>query len=90
MKDSRGDNKLTSTESGRKTLVKHSKVLNDGLLSGMEDEAQIKWHVNTWYPKRVFFNATYFNVISGIRWNIIQAKDGSNQITKFHEHDVIM
>ena len=45
MKDNLGDKKLTNTENGRKTLVQYSKVLNDGLLSGIEDEAQIKYHL---------------------------------------------
>ena len=51
VKDNRGDKKLTSTENGRKTLIECSKVLNDGLFSWIKDEARIKYHVNTCYPK---------------------------------------
>lgn len=40
------------------------KVLNDGFQSGTKDEARIKYNVNVCYPKLVFFNVTYFNVIS--------------------------
>ena len=51
VKDNRGDKKLTRTKNRRKKLVECSKVLNDGLLSGIEDEGRIKYHVNTCYPK---------------------------------------
>ena len=52
VKENGGDKKLTSTENGRKMLVECSKVLDDGfLLRGIEDEARIKYHVNTCYPK---------------------------------------
>ena len=50
VKHNRGDIKLTSTEIGKKTLVECSKVIKNGLLSGIKDEAQIKCHVNSWYP----------------------------------------
>ena len=51
VKDNQSDKKLTSIENGMKMSVECSKVLNDGLLSKIEDEAQIKYHVNTCYPK---------------------------------------
>ena len=37
VKDNCSDKKLTGTENERKTLVECSKILNDGLLSGIED-----------------------------------------------------
>ena len=66
VKDNRGDKNLTSTENGRKMLVECSKVLIDGL-SGIKDGARVKNHINL-LPKVSFFNVTYFNVISDIRW----------------------
>ena len=48
VKDNRGDKKPTSIGgNGRKTLAQCSKVLNDGLWSGIKGEARIKYHVNT-------------------------------------------
>ena len=51
VKDKQGNKKLTSTENGRKTLIECSKILKDGLFCGIQDEKNIKYHVNTCYPK---------------------------------------
>ena len=49
--DSRGSKKLTSTDNGRRNVIKYSNTLQDNLLRGIDehDLERIKYHVNTCY-----------------------------------------
>lgn len=53
IKDNKGDKKLTSTENGRDLLFESSKILEDNLLSEIQEDEkdEVKYHVNTCYSR---------------------------------------
>ena len=53
IKDNKGDTKLTSTVKGRNVILECSAILKDNLLDGIENEENIKYHVNTCYARYV-------------------------------------
>ena len=50
VKDKNVENKLSSTEKGKKSLIKSSEFLQDDLSKNL-DEDQTKYHVNTCYSR---------------------------------------
>ena len=53
VKDSKGDKKRTSTQSGRTLLFEASTILKDNLVTEISDdeEQNVKYHVNTCYSR---------------------------------------
>ena len=53
VKDSKGDKKLTSTQTGRTLLLEASTILKDNLVTEIPDDEKqnVKYHVNTCYSR---------------------------------------